>query len=110
MTSASYPDPIVVTVNPATQGPVVVNEISIPGPYTVNAITVGGVNQPAIAYHYVKNTPSLSWVIAHNLNFYPNVTVVDSGGTTVEGDISYTDTNNLTITFTSAFSGNAYLS
>lgn len=99
MTSASYPEPIIVTVTPTA-----------PGPVTINEISVGPVNYPSIAYHYVKNSPSSVWVISHNLNFYPNVTAVDSGGNIVEGEISYTDTNNLTLTFTAAFSGNAYLS
>jgi hypothetical protein len=65
---------------------------------------------PAIAFHYTQNIPSNTWTIVHNLNFYPNVTVVDSAGTNVEGEIHYTDSNNLTILFTSAFSGSAYLS
>lgn len=65
---------------------------------------------PPIAYHFTQLVPASTWVIQHNLNFYPNVTVVDSANTNVEGEIRYTDSNNLTLTFTSAFSGNAYLS
>ena len=65
---------------------------------------------PAIAYLYVKGTPSSTWVIVHNLNFYPNVTVQDSGGSIVEGEITYTNSNSLTATFSAAFSGTAYLS
>ncbi len=49
------------------------------------------------------------WEITHNLNKYPAVTVVDSGGTVVIGEIVYIDKNNIRITFTSAFSGKAYL-
>ena len=99
MTSASYPDPIVITVTPTT-----------PGPVTINEISVGAVNAPNIAYHHIQNTPSSSWVIAHNLGFYPNVTVVDSAGTVVEGNIAYTNANSVTLTFTGSFSGDAYLS
>jgi hypothetical protein len=65
---------------------------------------------PPISYHFNQLTSSNTWIIAHGLNFYPNVTVVDSAGTIVEGEIHYTDSNNLTLTFTSAFSGSAYLS
>lgn len=50
-----------------------------------------------------------SWAIPHNLGKKPSVHVVDSGGNEVEGDVSHTDVNNLTITFSAAISGHAYL-
>lgn len=49
------------------------------------------------------------WEINHNLNRYPSVTVVDTGGSSVVGEIDYVDTNNLTITFSAATTGVAYL-
>ena len=58
---------------------------------------------------YVQATSSDIWEITHNLNKYPAVTVVDSGGSVVIGEIVYIDKNNVRITFTSAFSGKAYL-
>ena len=57
---------------------------------------------------YVQATSSDIWEITHNLNKYPAVTVVDSGGSVVIGEIVYIDKNNIRITFTSAFSGKAY--
>jgi hypothetical protein len=77
---------------------------------TLNQITVGGINQPSVAYHHTQGTSSAVWTITHNLGWYPNVTVQDSGGSIVEGEIAYTSTMSLTITFTGAFSGRAYLS
>jgi hypothetical protein len=77
---------------------------------TVNEITVGGINAPAVAYHHVQGVSSAVWVINHYLGWQPNVTVQDSGGSVVEGEISYTSVNSLTVTFSGAFSGNAYLS
>jgi hypothetical protein len=65
---------------------------------------------PSVAFAYTQQTPSATWTIVHNLNFHPNVTVVDSAGTIVEGEMSYVDRNNLILSFQSAFSGNAYLS
>jgi hypothetical protein len=65
---------------------------------------------PAVAFAYTQQTASSTWTIKHDLNFYPNVTVVDSGGTICEGEIRYVDLNNIILTFQSAFSGNAYLS
>lgn len=60
---------------------------------------------------YVHNQliPAGVWNIAHNLGKYPSVVVVDSAGTTVMGEIVYDDINNLHITFTSPFSGKAFL-
>ena len=58
---------------------------------------------------YNQNTASLSWSIQHDLNKFPSVTVVDSAGTVVIGEINYIDANNLTLTFSAAFSGVAYL-
>ena len=77
---------------------------------TLNQITVGGINQPSVAYHHTQGTSSAVWTITHNLGWYPNVTVQDSGGSIVEGEISYTSSNALTVTFSGAFSGDAYLS
>lgn len=61
------------------------------------------------AYIHTQATPALVWTITHNLNKYPAVTVVDSGNSEVIGEIQYTNTNTLTVTFSSAFSGKAYL-
>jgi hypothetical protein len=63
-----------------------------------------------VAYTHLQGSSSSTWIINHNLNFYPNVTVQDSAGTIYEGEISYTNLDSLTVTFSSAFSGKAYLS
>ena len=76
------------------QPPIVINEVAF----------------PSVAFNHQQGISSNTWVIRHNLNFYPNVTVVDSAGTIVEGEITYTNRNSLVLTFQSAFSGNAYLS
>ena len=57
---------------------------------------------------YNQVTSSDVWEITHDLDKYPAVTVVDSGGSVVVGEIVYIDKNNVRITFTSAFSGKAY--
>jgi len=63
-----------------------------------------------IAYRHSQSVSSATWTIAHNLNFYPNVTTMDSTGAICEGEIVYTNPNTLTVTFLAAFSGVAYLS
>jgi hypothetical protein len=61
---------------------------------------------------YVHNqiSASTTWSVAHNLKFYPNVSIVDSALSHVMGEVTYIDENNLTVSFTSAFSGKAFLS
>jgi hypothetical protein len=56
-----------------------------------------------------QNSPSATWSITHNLGRRPSVTVVDSAGTVVIGEVTYTSDNALTIQFSAGFSGQAYL-
>ena len=60
-------------------------------------------------YVYTQGAPASTWNIAHTLNKFPSVSVVDSANNDVIGDVHYTDQSNLTITFSSPFSGKAYL-
>lgn len=63
------------------------------------------------SYHHVQNSTSNTWVIVHNLGYEPGgVQVFDSGGTQVIGDVTHDSANQLTVTFSSAFSGVANLS
>jgi len=50
------------------------------------------------------------WTINHNLNFYPNITVFDSGNSIVETHVAYSNANTAIIVMNSAISGTAYLS
>jgi len=63
-----------------------------------------------VAYVHTQGVANSTWVITHNLHFYPNITVQDSAGNIVEGEITYTNSDSLTVTFATAFSGEAYLS
>ena len=54
-------------------------------------------------------TPSTSWAITHNLGKFPSVTVVNSSKAVVYGNIDYINNNEATITFSAAFSGQAFL-
>lgn len=58
---------------------------------------------------YTQPLPSATWVITHNLNCYPSVTVIDSGNSQVEGDVTYDSPNQITIGFSAGFSGKAIL-
>ncbi len=61
------------------------------------------------AFQFDQGLPSATWTINHDLNKFPSCVIVDSGGSTVLGQIFFNNTNTLTITFTGAFSGSAYL-
>jgi hypothetical protein len=63
-----------------------------------------------VSYTHTQGVASNAWNITHNLHFYPNVTVQDSAGNIVEGEITYTNSDSLTVSFSTAFSGEAYLS
>ena len=63
-----------------------------------------------VAYVHTQGAVSTTWTITHNLGFYPNVTVQDSAGNIVEGEISYLTSASLIATFQAGFSGKAYLS
>lgn len=71
----------------------------------------GEVQYEELSYVHTQGVASGSWVINHGLPFIPNITVIDSAGSVVEGSYSYSeDGNTVTLTFSSPFSGKAYLS
>ena len=70
---------------------------------------VNALELAAAPYVFAQPTPASSWTIAHQLNRYPSVTVVDSAGEVVIGDIRYVDANTITAAFSGGFSGSAYL-
>lgn len=53
-------------------------------------------------YEALRNKPKI------NLGKRPAVTVVDSAGTVVIGEVDYLDDNTVRLTFCAAFSGTAY--
>lgn len=70
----------------------------------------GEVQFADLSYVHTQNTPSTTWTINHGLQFVPNITVVDSAGTVVEGSYDYPNANTVVLSFSGAFSGKAYLS
>lgn len=63
-----------------------------------------------VAFHHVQGVSSEEWHITHNLDFYPNVTTMDSVGTIVEGELEHISENELVVTFALPFTGEAFLS
>ena len=62
------------------------------------------------SYAHTQSVSSATWTITHNLGYRPAVSVVDSGGNHVIGDVNYVSVNVLTISFSAPFGGSAYLS
>lgn len=67
-------------------------------------LAVGGVDAH---YRHSQGVPSDTWVIIHNLNKRPAITVTDSAGTVVQGSIQYDSLAQATATFSAPFSGYA---
>lgn len=63
-----------------------------------------------LGYVYTQNSPSSVWTITHGLGFIPNITVVDTAGTVIEGSYNYVNPTTVQLTFAAAFAGKAYLS
>lgn len=77
--------------------------VTAPGPQ-------GPAGNPAqVFYTHVQSVASATWTINHNLSGYPTAVVLDSAGTQCEGTFSYPSNSTMVITFTSAFSGTAYV-
>lgn len=66
-------------------------------------------NKQDLHFSYTQGSASSTWVIVHSLGKFPSATIVDSAGTEVEGSINHIDVNNLVISFSSPFSGKAFL-
>lgn len=62
-----------------------------------------------LTYTHFQAMASDTWVIQHGLAKMPSVIVIDSSGSECEGSISYDSINQITITFSAAFGGHAYL-
>lgn len=60
-------------------------------------------------YTHIQLVPSQVWNITHNLNTIPSVTVIDSSGQQVVGDIIHNSAHSTTIMFSAVFSGSARL-
>lgn len=60
-------------------------------------------------YEHTQGVPETTWSVTHNLDKFPAVTVVDSDGYEVEGQVTYLSRNAVQLDFAAAFSGKAYL-
>lgn len=63
-------------------------------------------------YRHVQSAPSAMWTVIHNLGYKPGgITVEDSAGEEwIAFNVDYVDDDTLTLTFSAAFAGWAYIS
>ena len=75
--------------------------------YDFAVFTLSSAGAPTFVF--TQGTPATTWNIPHNLGKFPSITVIDTGDTVVTGEYTYIDNNNVTLTFSAAFAGKAYL-
>ena len=74
-----------------------------------NQVDFNVVNIPTDAnFIFNQSIPATTWNITHNLDKFCSVEVVSSSNVIKYGNVTYNNTNSLTITFSAAFSGKAY--
>lgn len=75
--------------------------------YVVSILSYGAAGDKNFVFD--QTIPASTWIINHTLNKFPAVSVVDSAGTEVYGQVVYTSISEIRITFSAAFSGEAFL-
>ncbi len=79
--------------------------------YKTKSATLESLSNAGLDKNFVftQGIPTITWTIQHNLNKFCSVTVVSDSNNVMIGNITYDGLNELTITFSAAFSGKAYL-
>ena len=96
-----------VYVNEDTPNQVLVNQ-DAPNLVTVRASS-GSENIYTRRHIFEQGQAAATWVVTHELGGKPSVTIVDSADTHVFGELTYNSNSQITVTFSAAFSGKAYL-
>lgn len=78
-------------------------------PSVSNLVTKEELKKATDTFVFEQGIASDTWVIEHNLNKRPSITVVDSADNVVEGAEKYIDENTVEIYFNGSFKGKAYL-
>lgn len=91
-----------------------IEDINVTNTETTRTITLVANNGELISatfnesYIHEQTIPANQWIVNHNLNRYPKVTVVNDINVEVIGDLVYTNTNQVIISFSNPFYGKAY--
>jgi hypothetical protein len=68
-----------------------------------------GSYQPVTTPYNFSSAPSTTWSITHSLPYQPSVTTTDTSGNVIEGSVDYTSSTTISIVFSVATTGYAYL-
>jgi hypothetical protein len=77
------------------------------------SVTVSGAPGPQgpagtdATYRHIQSVAAATWTVTHNLGKRPAVTVTDSSGRVVLGDVRYLSDSAAEVTFSAAFAGEA---
>lgn len=104
-----------IIVAPGEQGPAGVGTVGPQGPPGVGVAGPQGppgvgASTAEMSYIHTQLSAASVWDITYPMLFQPAISVIDSGGTEVVGDIQRITLGHLTVTFSAPFSGIAYLS
>tara|TARA_R100001460_G_scaffold27014_1_gene54635 strand:+ start:220 stop:552 length:333 start_codon:yes stop_codon:yes gene_type:complete len=79
--------------------------------YKTKSATLESLSNAGLDKNFVftQGVPATTWTVQHDLNKFCSVTVVSDSNNVMIGNITYDGLNELTITFSAAFSGKAYL-
>ena len=99
-----------VIVNPPPQITAVVEDVSIVATLEIAQGPAGPPGASGSSYSHTQSSAANIWNVVHNLGRYPAVTVVDSSGDEIEGEIKHLDVNTVRLTFSAPFSGFAEFS
>lgn len=94
-------EPVIPVINVINERPVIT--VSTPGPQGPSGAAA------SVFYTHTQAVAASVWTINHNLGGKPTAVVLDSAGTQCEGTFSYPNNNQMIITFSSAFTGTAYV-
>lgn len=79
----------------------------LPDQHPISAIT--GLEEALATFVFEQGIASDEWVIEHNLNKYPSVSVVDSANNVITPEVEYIDLNNIVVRMNGATTGKAFL-
>ena len=76
--------------------------------YDILNFTLASASQDK-TFVFDQAVPSAVWTITHNLGKFPSVSVVDTQKEVYWGNIEYINSNQLKVTFSGSFAGQAFL-
>ena len=86
------------------------SQLSVAGKGVINVTPTDGVYVvTSTTYIHEQGIASDTWVIEHNLDKHPSVTVVDTAGTVFTAQVEYNSNNKCTVYINGATKGKAYL-